>query len=469
MCIINKLDKNYLRIMLTSIILVISITHIVFGFLIKVNNFNSLDIFDSSPLFNFTISNDCQGKSSIVFHRWGGRKEWDWSIDDDFNIEIETKIVDETDITKINGNYFCYKHISYKDLLYNGQIIKKGEECPLEYTKICGRIDTLEQELCIKETENCPLYDIGLGSEPDQDNYIYDAESNVYYNKESYNESNKKIIGKLVLNDGQPCYNSTEKLWKKFASKEAVETHLKCEYEVFGNYSDERYEQKGNITYLRLYKDNLNSESQNFVIDKIKGDEVVYLYKREFFGIDKECDEKYNLNQDAFSILSSNEQMERNLLLVEGFIIAIHTLTIFLLEIIFCGCLENYLRIPQCVLCIFYSIYIGFLISSIICQSVFLFRMIQNDVSDYNCSDSITNEIIRKETEFTKRNIIYTKINLFIDSIFLLGNCLAMIIGLILERFDKSNSSSKNESSDFKNYNTDNTEIPYYEYPKNSS
>ena len=132
MCIINKLDKNYLRIMLTSIILVINITHIVFGFLIKVNNFNSLDIFDSSPLFNFTISNDCQGKSSIVFHRWGGRKEWDWSIDDDFNIEIETKIVDETDITKINGNYFCYKHISYKDLLYNGQIIKKGEECPLE-------------------------------------------------------------------------------------------------------------------------------------------------------------------------------------------------------------------------------------------------------------------------------------------------------------------------------------------------
>ena len=45
--------------------------------------------------------------------------------------------------------------------------------------------------------------------------------------------------------------------------------------------------------------------------------------------------------------------------------------------------------------------------------------MIQNDVSDYNCSDSITNEIIRKENEFTKRNIIYTKINLFIDSIFL--------------------------------------------------
>ncbi len=111
----------------------------------------------------------------------------------------------------------------------------------------------------------------------------------------------------------------------------------------------------------------------------------------------------------------------------------------------------------------------GFLISSIICQSVFLFRIIKNDITDYNCSDPITNEIIRKETEFIKKNIIYTKINLYIDSIFLLGNCLAMIIGLILGRIDKGNPNEKNESSDFKNYNVVNTEIPYYEYPKNSS
>ena len=108
MCLINKLDTNFIRILLTSIILIVSIVHIVFGFLIKVNDFNTFDILDSSPLFNFSINKDCQGKSSIIFHRWGGREVKDWNIDDDFNIEIETKIVDETDITKINGNYFCY-------------------------------------------------------------------------------------------------------------------------------------------------------------------------------------------------------------------------------------------------------------------------------------------------------------------------------------------------------------------------
>ena len=39
--------------------------------------------------------------------------------------------------------------------------------------------------------------------------------SNVYYNNDDYNETNKTIIGKLVLNDGQPCYNSTEKIMEK--------------------------------------------------------------------------------------------------------------------------------------------------------------------------------------------------------------------------------------------------------------
>ena len=39
MCLINKFDTNFIRILLTSIILIVSIVHIVFGFLIKVNDF----------------------------------------------------------------------------------------------------------------------------------------------------------------------------------------------------------------------------------------------------------------------------------------------------------------------------------------------------------------------------------------------------------------------------------------------
>jgi len=70
--------------------------------------FNVYDLFNSSPFFDFSISTDCGNKSNITFHRWGG-----------FSTYRRSKriILNETDITKINGYYFCYKHISYKDLL----------------------------------------------------------------------------------------------------------------------------------------------------------------------------------------------------------------------------------------------------------------------------------------------------------------------------------------------------------------
>ena len=470
MCLIKNLDKIYLRIIELAVILIISIVHAVFAFFINANYNETLDLFDSSPLFDFSIGNDCQNKNKVIFHRWGGRKEIETYFDiDDFSIKTETNIVDETDITKINGNFFCYTHISYKDLLYNGQIIKKGKECPSEFKKNCGRIDTLEQELCIKENEKCPLYDVGLGEQTDLDNYIFNEESNVYYNNDNYNKDDKKIIGRLILNDGQPCYNSSEKLWRQFNSIEAADTHLQCEIEVFGKYTDDRFEQKGNITYKKLYEDNLNSKCQSLVLKYLKGNEVISLYKREFFGIDKECDKKFNLNEDSFDIIWNNEKMEQTLLYVEGFIIAINTLIILILEIML-YCLSKEFRIHPNVLCGFFSIYMGMLISCIICQIVFLVRIIQNDFSNYNCSDSITNEVIKKEAEPLKRNIVYIEINLILDLFIFSANCLAMIIGLILERCcgNKSNQpeETKKDSNELLNYNANYTETPYYENQK---
>ena len=97
-------------------------------------------------------------------------------------------------------------------------------------------MDTLEQELCIKDNEKCPLYDAGIGNKSNDENYIYNETFNVYYNNENYNKENKSIIGKLILNEGQPCYNSNEKLWRQFYFEEAGKTHLKCDIEIFGKW-----------------------------------------------------------------------------------------------------------------------------------------------------------------------------------------------------------------------------------------
>jgi hypothetical protein len=125
----------------------------------------------------------------------------------------------------------------------------------------------------------------------------------------------------LVLNEGQPCYNATEKLWRKFSSKEGFDTNLQCDMEIFGKYSDDRYEERGEISYKRLYQDNLNPESQNIVVPNLVGNELVHLYKREFFGIDKECDKKYNLNDNTYESLHKSEQSEFYLLIIEGILI----------------------------------------------------------------------------------------------------------------------------------------------------
>ena len=264
---LKVLTNEYFLFANCVIIILIAIVHFVFVFFIKETDLDNIfDAFESSPLFDFSIKETCDSNFPLVFHTWAGIRV---SSGGKYS---SSKIVDVTDITKINGYSFCYKYISYKDLLYNGQIIKKGETCPQEYQKNCGIIDTLEQELCIKNEDKCPLYDLGIGQKTDTANYISksETEGNVYYNNEDYNDPNKRIIGKLILNEGQPCYRLNEKKWRTFLFEEAGKEHLKCELEVFGKFEDDRYSQRGDITYYKLYEDNLGHNFNGFDDEKEK-------------------------------------------------------------------------------------------------------------------------------------------------------------------------------------------------------
>ena len=138
MCLINRLHNKPLIILESFIILITGIVHLVFGFILKFKKFNEFkvfDLFDSSPLFDFSFETNCQNKSAVIFHTWAGRIEIVHNYEDGYYYD-ETIIKDETDIKKINGTYFCYKNISYKDLLNNGQIIKKGQNVLLNILKI---------------------------------------------------------------------------------------------------------------------------------------------------------------------------------------------------------------------------------------------------------------------------------------------------------------------------------------------
>ena len=453
MCDFDKIEDKYCHncfiIFDMILFLILSIVHLVFYFYIKQTDFgNIFDAFESSPLFNFSVEKDCAGKSHITFHVWEGREKTYYYY---YNgaLRTETKIVDVTNIDKINGYYFCYNHISYKDLLYNGQIKK---ECTGIYSKNCGIIDTLNQNLCIKENEDCPVNDVGIGTEISNKGGIYYS-----YNENEPNTNDKNIIGKVLLNDGQPCYRLNEKLWQKFVSEEAGDEHLKCELEILGKLTDERFKPQGDITYDQLYRDNLGSNYDDLFSNvKYKlSNNKVSLYVREFLGIDKECDEENKISKEDYEILSKNQILEKIFSLVESLIFLIFVVILFIIIIIKLikskklGSLKSFLYI-------FLLIGIIIIFIFIISHSVFLGSIMHNDLS-YKCSDEITNELLRKENENTKKSILYTTINLGLNIFTFLVNILTMVIVYLFEKYcsllfsdNKDNKSSSMIDKNFK-------------------
>ena len=79
MCIIGLLKIKYFAIKDFALILSIGIIHFVFFFFIKVTDFqNIFDVFESSPLFDFSISDTWGGNDELIFHIWEGSEETDY-------------------------------------------------------------------------------------------------------------------------------------------------------------------------------------------------------------------------------------------------------------------------------------------------------------------------------------------------------------------------------------------------------
>ena len=233
---------------------------------------------------------------------------------------------------------------------------------------------------------------------------------------------------------------------------------MNCHLEIFGKTNDDRFEIRGNISYKYLYEENLSSESQKLVLDDLNGNELVSLYKREFLGIDKECDEKYTLNENAYEKFHYSEKMEQAVLLTEGIILTSFSFGYFLFGILSLEEKEKSRNYLFKINLIFLTFFTGFLTACFICHIVAFVRITKYDLTDYNCSDLITNETIRKGLEKNKPNVIYIKISFYLDLFLFIINCLGVLIGIILEILRKCFSSNSVENENKKEKN--NSEIP---------
>ena len=438
---LTKLQKDvYITMIDCLIIFLITVFHFVSFFLIERSDFTELfDTYDSSPLFDFALSTTpCSSKYNIIFHKWEGVKDVYYQ-----GKKRHTRQKDATNIEKIKNNFFCYRPITYKELLYNGQIKKSGETLSGEYTQDCGVIDTLGQHLYIKNGESCPLYEIKINGDTIVENTNDDTE--------------KKIIGKLILNDGQPCYKSDEKLWKKFDDDEWAHEHLECDVEIFGKKADDRYKNRGSVTYDEIYKENLVPEYYDKLKNKV-GDNKVILYSREFLGIDKKCEEESSITREKIDKLSDNQGRIKFLYLFEAIFNLLFSLgalgvfIVFMIWVCFSKKKEKYMKYMATVA---KNILLGELIVTIGCliaEAVYLSRIIKNDTS-YECSDDITNEFFREENDNTEKSILYSWINLGLDVFVIVGNAIVITIGKLIDKKNDDESKTTDKTSDSNNVN----------------
>ena len=76
--------------------------------------------------------------------------------------------------------------------------------------------------------------------------------------------------------------------------------------------------------------------------------------------------------------------------------------------------------------CIFFCFDFVLTFTCSICQIVYLARIINNDLS-YDCSDTITNEFFKQQSNNTKKTMIFTIINFTADLIFIVLCILSFI------------------------------------------
>ena len=93
--------------------------------------------------------------------------------------------------------------------------------------------------------------------------------------------------------------------------------------------------------------------------------------------------------------------------------------------------------------------------------------MLKNDYSNYNCSDSITNEIIKKGNINNKKSIKYNMICTIPDGIIIAGNLIGFAVGFVWSKINGYE--EVKECLNTKNNNEQNPEegkAPYYDSSK---
>ena len=186
---------------------------------------------------------------------------------------------------KWRGKYFCHRALNEG---YFGLItVRKGEACP-EYYKTCGKIDTLENELCIRSVEDCPLNHLSIVHESD---ILKLDTSNT--NTESF------ILTEFHVTDGENvCINNEQNLFSelsyKLFSRKSLRQRSGCKSVVSNNNSQVNYDLR--FKQIDSYSKRLFYEHNGlYIVDilphflNFTNEHTIKLFAAPYIGWNKNC------------------------------------------------------------------------------------------------------------------------------------------------------------------------------------
>lgn len=404
------LDEDCM-IKLYSTILFIYFTTIIIIFLCQTNvlGVHSLNSsLDNNVLTNFALRDSNLSFFALgPFHEWSGREEKIGCIKYEGNncVSEDTKIIDQpVKLYKISDKYLTgFPYEKYIDLLRNGNIIKENELCPKKFQN-CGKIDTLNQTLCLPENIKCPIQDLKFGVKMlnNYENIEYKY-GNVVKEYISYTNRiiDNQIIGNISLGSDFPCINKEEENWEKLEIYEKNSTT--CETIIKGKAFDKRYKKAGEISYLNIYKSNLPDDTFKAMLNSIIG-KTLNVYISPFIGISKDCFLNSTFDYD------NNKEIEKKINIIKDFdgesIVGLFILLLFFFVFFYIllalelekerHCMEKCFILICFLGCLFiiYKLMIEFKLDMII--SIYSLN------NYYNCSDDFTNSLLENDKEELK-------------------------------------------------------------------
>lgn len=291
-------------------------------------------------------------EEKLILGKWDGLKEGCFCEDIIFDYKCSEELISqgckiipsykEIDYQIINSNYLCVKKsaLSYRDLIlkHSEQIVAKDKDCPKNFNKFCGIIDTLNRKFCVKTEETCPINKKMISEQlslnvHEKDLFIFEKDSN-----ENDEGENSQILSLFKLSQKLPCINPLEKYWDYHYPLE--KENQKCTTEIKNIVFDDRFEMLSNFTVNKyvLYYDNSIIGKLLYIneleLNEIKKDEV-YLYGRNFLGFTKQNIEHYNydnlISKQNYS--NKNNKIMIYILLGAGAILGLSIIIFILIKI----------------------------------------------------------------------------------------------------------------------------------------